>query len=157
MTRSFNGKQFKLKEHEKTLQRTKNLKIPISYSIDELMNICDQVQTINQEYFKETDEHRLLINISRGPLRIYHRIFDKVEPTVVVADFPLKWTVAGMSDLLNYENGINAVIVSQSYTTTLLEPKIKNRSRLFYQMANIQPLNIQGRIIGLYSFDRMDF
>ena len=147
MTRSFGGKQFKLKEHIERLYRgLKILRIPIIYSVEELAEICSKVQSINQEYFEDTDEHRLLINISRGPLGIYHRIFDKVEPTIVVADFPLKWTVAGMSDLLNFENGINAVIVSQrAIPASLLEPKIKNRSRLFYQMANIQASQYAGK------------
>ena len=147
MTRSFNGKQFKLREHIERLYRgLKILKIPTTYSIDELIEICGSIQEINKEYFESTDEHRLLINISRGPLGIYHRLFDKVEPTVVVADFPLKWTVAGMSDLLKFENGINAVIVPQrAIPASLLEPKIKNRSRLFYQMANIQASQYSGK------------
>ena len=147
MTRSFNGKQDKLREHiERLYKGLRILRIPITYSVDELIEICDNIQQINKPYFNDTDEHRLLINISRGPLGIYHRIFDKVEPTVVVADFPLKWTVAGMSDLLNYENGINAVIVSQrAIPASLLEPKIKNRSRLFYQMANIQASQYAGK------------
>ncbi len=40
-----------------------------------------------------------MINVSRGPLVIYAHVFDgKLEPTVVVADFSLKWTVVGMED-----------------------------------------------------------
>ena len=147
MTRSFNKKQFKLKEHIERLYRgLKILRIPITYSIDELIEICNKVQEINEEFFNATDEHRLLINISRGPLGIYHRIFDKVEPTVVVADFPLKWTVAGMDELLKPQDGINAVITSQrAIPAQLLEPKIKNRSRLFYQMANIEASQFAGK------------
>tara|TARA_B100000073_G_scaffold82687_1_gene63278 strand:+ start:29154 stop:30134 length:981 start_codon:yes stop_codon:yes gene_type:complete len=147
MTRSFNKQQFKLREHIERLYRgLKILRIPELYSIDELMDICDEVQKVNSEFFNDTDEHRLLINISRGPLGIYHRLFDKVEPTVVVADFPLKWTVSGMDELLNPEEGINAVITPQrAIPAELLEPKIKNRSRLFYQMANIEASLIAGR------------
>jgi len=79
-----------------------------------------------------------MINISRGPLGIYAPVFGGViEPTIIVADFPLKWTLSGMSSL--YETGINAVIPSQrAIPSHLLDPKIKNRSRLFYQMANIE-------------------
>lgn len=147
MTRSFNKEQFKLKEHIERLYRgLKILRIPIQYSIDELIDICNDVQKVNNEFFLETDEHRLLINISRGPLGIYHRIFDKVEPTVIVADFPLKWTVSGMDQLLIPEQGINAVITSQrAIPAELLEPKIKNRSRLFYQMANIEASQFAGK------------
>ena len=92
----------------------------------------------NQEFFLKTDEHRLMINVSRGPLSIYHQVFDnKAEPTVIVADFRLKWTVSGMGQL--FDSGINAVIPSQrAIPAHLMDPKIKNRSRLFYQMANIE-------------------
>lgn len=147
MTRSFNKKQFKLEEHIDRLYRgLKILRIPIQYSKKELIEICNNVQEVNEEFFNESDEHRLLINISRGPLGIYHRIFEKVEPTVVIADFPLKWTVSGMDELLQPENGINAVITSQrAIPSELLEPKIKNRSRLFYQMANIEASQFAGK------------
>jgi branched-chain amino acid aminotransferase len=85
-----------------------------------------------------------MINVSRGPLGLYAPVFDgKLEPTIVIADFPLKWTVAAMAKL--YENGINAVIPSQrAIPASLMEPKIKNRSRLFYQMANIEVSKIKG-------------
>jgi len=147
MTRSFNKEQFKLRDHIERLYRgLKILRIPITYSVEELIDICADVQKVNEPFFTDTDEHRLLINISRGPLGIYHRIFDKVEPTVVVADFPLKWTVSGMDELLKKESGINAVITSQrAIPAQLLEPKIKNRSRMFYQMANIEASQFAGK------------
>ncbi len=147
MTRSFNKKQFKLRDHLERLYRgLKILRIPIQYSLEELMDICADVQLTNDHFFNTTDEHRLLINVSRGPLGIYHRIFDKVEPTVVVADFPLKWTVSGMDELLYSGTGINAVITSQrAIPADLMEPKIKNRSRLFYQMANIEASQFAGK------------
>jgi branched-chain amino acid aminotransferase len=71
-------------------------------------------------------------------LSIYRQVFDgDLEPTVIVADFPLKWTVSGMGEL--FSTGINAVIPSQrAIPAHLMDPKIKNRSRLFYQMANIE-------------------
>ena len=87
----------------------------------------------------------MLINVSRGPLGIYSAIFDNnIEPTVIVADFPLKWTVAGMDELI--DEGINAVVTSQrAIPAHLLEPKIKNRSRIHYQMANIEASNWKGK------------
>ena len=116
----------------------KILHIPIDLKIDDLESICHDTIEINEKVFSKTDEHRLMINISRGPLGIYAPVFDGViEPTIIVADFPLKWTLSGMSSL--YETGINAVIPSQrAIPSHLMDPKIKNRSRLFYQMANIE-------------------
>jgi branched-chain amino acid aminotransferase len=146
MTRSFNQEQFKLREH---LERLYNglhiLQIPIKQTIEELEQICYETVEKNKDVFSSTDEHRLLINVSRGPLGIYSDIFDNnLEPTVIVADFPLKWTVAGMDELI--DEGINAVVTSQrAIPAHLLEPKIKNRSRIHLQMANIEASNWKGK------------
>lgn len=145
MTRSFNKKQFKLREHlERLYNGIKILRIPIKMTIDEMEEACYQTIKMNEPFFLPTDEHRLMINVSRGPLSIYHQVFDGVvEPTIIIADFPLKWTVVGMGEL--YDTGINAVIPSQrAIPADLLDPKIKNRSRLHYQMANIEVSEVSG-------------
>ena len=145
MTRSFNKKQFKLREHlERLYMGLKILHIPLEMTIDELEQACYETIEKNDAVFDAHDEHRLMINVSRGPLGIYAPVFDgKLEPTVVIADFPLKWTVAAMAPL--FDQGINAVIPSQrAIPATLMEPKIKNRSRIFYQMANIEVSQMKG-------------
>ncbi|MBT6939509.1 MAG: branched-chain amino acid aminotransferase [Candidatus Marinimicrobia bacterium] len=145
MTRSFNKKQFKLREHlERLYLGVKILHIPLHMTIDELEAACLETIKENEHVFGEHDEHRLMINVSRGPLGIYESVFNgKIEPTVIIADFPLKWTVAALAPL--YDTGINAVIPSQrAIPASLMEPKIKNRSRLFYQMANIEVSQMKG-------------
>jgi branched-chain amino acid aminotransferase len=53
------------------------------------------------------------------------------------------WTVSSMGHL--FDLGINAVITSQrAIPATLMDPKIKNRSRIFYLMANIEASQIEG-------------
>jgi branched-chain amino acid aminotransferase len=145
MTRSFNKEQFKLREHlERLYTGIRLLHIPINMTIEEMERACLKTIEMNEPVFNKYDEHRLMINVSRGPLGLYAPVFDgKLEPTVVIADFPLKWTVAAMAPL--YDCGINAVIPSQrAIPASLMEPKIKNRSRLFYQMANIEVSQIKG-------------
>lgn len=145
MTRSFNKKQFKLREHlERLYAGVKIFRIPLKLSIEEMEGLCDSVVKKNEPVFSKTDEHRLMINISRGPLGIYAHVFDgKLEPTVIIADFPLKWTVVGMGKL--FDVGINAVITAQrALPASLLDPKIKNRSRVHYQMANIEASLFKG-------------
>ena len=145
MTRSFNKKQFRLREHlERLFLGLKILRIPMKMTIEELEKACLSTIEMNEPFFSATDEHRLMINVSRGPLGIYAPIFDgKIETTVVIADFPLKWTVAGMARF--YDEGINSIIPSQrAIPAHLMDPKIKNRSRVWYQMANIEVANIEG-------------
>jgi branched-chain amino acid aminotransferase len=146
MTRSFNKKQFKLKEHlERLLYGVKIYRIPLKLNINDLEKICLETVERNDKFFESTDEHRLMINISRGPLGIYAPVFNnKIEPTVIVADFPLKWTVASMGKL--YDEGVNLVLVNQrAIPSNLMDPKIKNRSRVFYQMANIEASMFKGK------------
>ena len=146
MTRSFNGKQFMLTEHIKRLyDGLKILRIPINMSEQELENACYKTIEANQNMFSNDDEHRLMIDVSRGVLGIYNDIEGLYKGTnIVIADFPLKWTVAGMGDL--FDQGINAVITSQrAIPSSLLDPKIKNRSRLFYLMANIEASQFEGK------------
>ena len=86
-----------------------------------------------------------MIDISRGVLGIYEGIKDIHKgANVIIADFPLKWTVRGMGQL--FEVGINAVITPQRVIPShLMDPKIKNRSRVFYQMANIEASMFRGK------------
>ena len=146
MTRSFNKIQFLLDKHiERLFYGLKILDIEPEISKQELYEICELVQQKNDPLFDDDDEHRLMINVSRGPLGIYSGKVEGLEnkPTVIVADFPLKWTVNGMSRF--YESGINCVIPSQrAIPSTLMDPKIKNRSRMWYQMANIETSRIKG-------------
>ena len=145
MTRSYNKKQFKLDEHlERLYAGLKILRIPIPLSFNELREACLETVQENEPFFQDDDEHRLMIDISRGTLGIYQGIHGIHHGTnVIIADFPLRWTVSGMSKLFNI--GINAVITSQRIIPSrLLEPKIKNRSRIHYLMANIEASQIEG-------------
>jgi len=145
MTRSFNKEQFKLKEHiERLYYGLKILRIPHIMSQREMEQACYKTIEANDHLFLNNDEHRLMIDVSRGLLGIYQNIDGLHKgPNVIIADFPLKWTVAGMGKL--YDTGINAVITSQrAIPATLLDPKIKNRSRIHYLMANIEASEIAG-------------
>ncbi|WP_349357554.1 aminotransferase class IV [Stappia sp.] len=145
MTRSFNGVQFKLRAHlERLYAGLKILEFPPVMSIQKLEQACLDTIDANRHCFQPDDEHRLMINITRGLLGIYQ---DEVAipngPNVIIADFPLRWTVASMGEL--FEHGINAAIPAQRVIPArYLDPKIKNRSRLHYMMANIQVSRFAG-------------
>ena len=146
MTRSFNKKQFKLREHLQRLYTSINyVHIPLKMSLEEMESVCFETIEKNEPFFDEHDEHRLMINVSRGPLSIYSEVFNgKLEPTVIISDFPLKWTVMGMGWL--FDVGINAVIPNQrAVPAELIDPKVKNRSRFHYMMANIEVSKISGK------------
>ena len=145
MTRSCNKKQFKLREHiDRLYVGLKVLRIPLQMTPEEMEKACHETVEANDHLFRDDDEHRLMIDVSRGLLGIYQGIEGLHKgPNVIIADFPLRWTVATMGVL--FEKGINAVITSQrAIPGHLLDPKIKNRSRIFYLMANIEAGQVEG-------------
>ena len=145
MTRSFRKRQFKLREHlERLYAGLKILRIPIAMTMEEMEAAVDKTVAANDPLFEASDEHRIMIDVSRGLLGIYQdNVAIPKGPNVIIADFPLRWTVAGMGRL--FDTGINAVIPSQrALPAALLDPKIKNRSRLHYLMANIEVSQAQG-------------
>jgi len=145
MTRSFDGHQFKLREHiDRLFVGLSILRIPMPLTKDELEQACYRTIEANKSVFNDDDEHRLMIDVSRGLLGIYEGIEGLHKGTnIVIADFPLRWTVSSMSSL--FETGINAVVTSQrAIPASLMDPKIKNRSRLFYLMANIEASQYEG-------------
>jgi branched-chain amino acid aminotransferase len=147
MTRSFNKKQFKLREHlERLYASIKYLRIPIEMSIDEMEEIVHETIKMNENLFEDDDEHRIMIDVTRGLLGIYENNVSNIPggTNIIIADFPLRWTVSSMGHL--YDTGINAVITSQrAIPARLLEPKVKNRSRIHYLMANIEASQFKGK------------
>lgn len=145
MTRSFNKEQFKLEEHVSRLYSgLKILRIPVGLTQTQMIDECFRTVDANEHLFSDDDEHRLMIDVSRGLLGIYQNIEGlRKGPNVIIADFPLRWTVATMGAL--FDTGINMVITSQrAIPASLMDPKIKNRSRLFYLMANIEASQVAG-------------
>lgn len=139
MTRSFNKKQFKLREHlERLYASIKYLRIPVGMTIEEMEKNVYKTIEKNDPMFEKDDEHRIMIDVSRGLLGFYQDVIGLSKgPNIIIADFPLRWTVASMGHL--FDKGINAVITSQrTIPASLLEPKVKNRSRIHYLMANIE-------------------
>jgi len=146
MTRSFKKKQFKLREHlERLYAGIKILHIPLTMPIEEMEKHVYETIEANDPLFAADDEHRIMIDITRGLLSLYEGIEDlRKGPNVIIADFPLRWTVASMGHL--FDSGINAVIPSQrAIPAYLLDPKVKNRSRIHYLTANIEVSGYSGQ------------
>lgn len=147
MTRSFNKVQFKLREHiDRLYASAKYLQIDLEgeMSKDEMEAMVLKTIEVNEPYFEKDDEHRIMIDVTRGLLGIYEGVVGTRKGiNIIIADFPLRWTVSSMGGL--YDKGINAVIPSQrAIPASLIDPKVKNRSRIHYLMANIQVAGYSG-------------
>jgi len=145
MTRSFNKVQFKLREHlDRLYASIKYVQIPIKMSIDEMEKHVYETVEANERLFAKDDEHRIMIDVTRGLLSLYQDVVEVDKgPNVIIADFPLRLKVFSIAHL--YDKGINAVItVQRAIPAFLLEPKVKSRSRLHYMMADIEASNYKG-------------
>lgn len=147
MTRSFNKIQFRMEEHiDRLYASAKYLRIDLEdiMSKEEMLSAVNDTIRVNEEFFDDDDEHRIMIDVTRGLLGIYKGVVGSHEGiNVIIADFPLKWTVRGMGRL--FDTGINAVIPSQrAIPASLIDPKAKNRSRIHYLMANMQVAGYEG-------------
>jgi branched-chain amino acid aminotransferase len=139
MTRSFGKQTFKLTEHLERLMATiRWLRIPFTMTIAQLEAACHRVIEANDPSFEADDEHRLMIDVTRGLLDLYANRVDVASGTnVIIADFPLRWTVQDNASV--YTDGVDIVIPSQRMIpASLLEPKAKNRNRIHYLMAQMQ-------------------
>lgn len=139
MMRTFNHKHFLLEEHiDRLYMGLKYIKITPSVSRDEMIKIYYEVMDRNSHLFDEKEEMRPLVNVSRGILPIYHDVYGhSLRPNLTISVFPLRWTIG--CHYKNYTEGINLYLASQrAIPASLLEPKVKNRSRLHYQMANLE-------------------
>lgn len=137
MQRTFNKQTFQLFEHlERLFKSLKILEIEIPYSFDELFDAHENLTLHNKKNFKEDDEVRSLINVSRGLLPIYEPM-GKLEPNVIIANFPLRYVIKGMSKY--YKTGVRAIVPSQrAIPESLLDPKIKSRSRQHLKIAELE-------------------
>ena len=158
MTRSFNKEQFKLREHlERLYASIRYLRIPVEMTIDEMEDAVHETIRRNEHLFSDDDEHRIMIDVTRGLLSLYDGNIDGVSsgPNIIIADFPLRWTVQGMAHL--YEKGINAVVPSQrNIPARLLEPKVKTEveSTILWRILKLHKCQV--KIIGLSCWTKMD-
>ena len=144
MVRTFNHEFFLMDEHIDRLFRSmKFLQIPITKTKQEVKDLCVETFERNKDHFPPGEECRMMINVSRGPLAIYREVFELQrgqkwnEPTWIINAWPLSKTARALGHF--YETGVNAVIPPQrQIPARLLENKVKNRSRMHYQMANLQ-------------------
>ncbi len=147
MTRSFRKEQFQLREHlERLYDSMRYFRIPSPMSIETMESAALETVECNEAAFAPDDEHRLMINVSRGLLPLYENKGTGLAPgpNVIIADYPLRWTVAGMGRL--FSEGVNAVVVPQrAIPASLLEPKVKNRSRVHYKMAMLEASQQKGK------------
>lgn len=140
VTRTVRHAPFRLREHLQRLRRSMTaLAIDPQLTDDELETITLDVVTRNLPTEAGDVDWNIVHDVSRGPASAY-RSFVALEdrrPTVIVACVPLHEKMAALAK--TYVDGVDLVVPAQrSLPHELLDSGIKCRSRVHYQMANLQ-------------------
>lgn len=135
MTRSFQGKTFKLDEHLDRLENScRLLGIPLALSRSALHAVCDEIVDRHRDVFDPADEHRLLIVASPGCAPMYRELSGVIaEPYIYVTDFPLRHTTNGMGRQFSGATAICSnvwQVPNECFPATA-----KHRSRLAFHLA----------------------
>jgi len=139
MTRTFSGTPFKLREHLHRLYASlRLLEIDCGLTIDEMEQMT--LATLERNIPTEPDDMEwwIMHNVSRGPLGLYQTVFpDGLHPTITISAWPMITHMGSFAP--TYKTGVRFAIPAQrALPADLLDPKAKTRSRLHYQMAQLQ-------------------
>lgn len=143
MTRTYNGKPFRLREHlERLFASMKMIEIDCGMSLDEMTARTMETMELNAPVIPKNLDIQIMHNVSRGPLSLYRSVFPEgLRPTVTINCWPMIEHLSWLDGI--YESGVHAVLTPQrSVPARLIDPKIKNRSRIYYQIANLQAAKI---------------
>lgn len=138
MTRTYRQQPFRLRHHlERIYAGLRYYEIDCGMTIGEMEDATLHTLALNLDAL-DGAEAQIMHNVSRGPLGIYKSVFDgSPRPTITINCWPYWWHLAPYGPM--YRNGVHAVIPTQhSVPAHLIDPKVKNRSRVYYQMANMQ-------------------
>lgn len=139
MTRTYRQRPFRLREHLDRLYGSLRLmEIDCGMTIDQMEQAT--LETLKRNLGTEPDDvdWQIMHDVSRGPLDVYRSVFpDGIRPTVSINCWPLITHMGGFAP--KYTTGVHIVVPSQlTLPAWLVDPKAKTRSRLHYQMANLQ-------------------
>lgn len=140
VTRTFCHAPFRLREHLARLWHTLGaLSIDPGLSPREMERITNDILARNLATEAPDVDWNIIHNVSRGPSGGFQQAFaaEELFPTVAVSCFPLSSRLAALASA--YDQGIDLVVPAQrSIPAELIDPTLKTRSRLHFQLANLQ-------------------
>ena len=138
MTRTFAGKPFRLREHiERLYGSLRYAEIDCGLTIDEMEAATIETMKRNQDRLEGFD-FQIMHDVTRGSMPQYETIVKEGQsPIVCIHVIPLVRHTGMMWE--RFRDGAHFVVPrQQSVPSRFLDPKAKNRSRLFYRVAELQ-------------------
>jgi branched-chain amino acid aminotransferase len=136
MTRTFNGRPFKVKEHIDRFYRSlAYLRIDIGMSAAEMTDITHEVVRRNAHLLGQGDDFWVGQRVSRGVKAVGDEGFEHTGPNVVVDCMPLPFKARAA----HYRDGIRVIVPSVRRTPpSSLSPRVKTHNYLNMVMADME-------------------
>ncbi len=154
MTRSFEQKPYRLREHlERLYASMRYAEINCGMDIDEME--AATLETVERNLpALEGYDFQIMHDVTRGALPLYDTIVNEgVAPIVSINVLPLIRHIGGMAE--KYETGAHFVITPQrSVPARYIDPKAKNRSRIYYKIAEQQATRMEEGAMALLTDER---
>ena len=154
MTRSFGQKPYRLREHlERLYSSLRYVEIDCGLSIDTME--AATVETIERNLpALEGFDFQIMHDVTRGGMMLYESIVKEgTAPIVSINVFPLIRHIGWMAE--KYETGVHFVVTpQQSVPARYIDPKAKNRSRVYYKIAELQAARMEQGAMALLTDER---
>ena len=138
VARTFNGKSFKMREHIERLYRSLSfVRIDPKIDAEEMINISEEAITKNLHLLEEVGDFLIHQFITRGFGR---RASVAVDPTVCVRINPIDFERYPIERY--YSGGHCAITSILSYQSESIDPKVKNYSRMNFNLAELEANDI---------------
>ena len=154
MTRTFNQKPFRLREHlERLYASMLYAEIDCGLTIDEMEGVTYETIDRNRPTLNECDI-QIMHDVTRGGMPLYESIVKEgTRPIISINVFPLIRHTGGQAEA--YERGSHFVVTpQQSVPARYIDPKAKNRSRIFYKIAELQANHMENGAQALLTDER---
>ena len=143
VTRTFNLKPFRLREHlDRLFASMHYAEIECGLTIEEMEAATHTTIERNLPALDGLDV-QIMHDVTRGALPFYTGIVKEgTAPIVSINVFPLVRHARSIAE--KYENGAHLVITpQQSVPSRYIDPKAKNRSRIYYKLAELQATRME--------------
>jgi len=154
MTRTFNHKPFRLGDHlDRLYSSLKYARIDCGLTIDEMEAATTATLEKNLAMLDGID-CQIMHNVTRGALNIYEdAVREGLAPIVTINVFPLIQHLGNAAPKYT-EGGHSVVTPQQAVPSRYIDPKAKNRSRIYYKLAELQANQLEDGAQALLTDER---